>query len=395
MFSRQSAAFIVGGLFTVAVGRLFGLQELFIMGAALIACVIIAMLLVSFQRPKITIDRVLQPSDPEAGQTLHVGLTLVTNSRVPACDVFEFTEDGSKVHIALAPLPSGQVARANYQLSTPHRGTLILGPSIVELSDPLGLAHRSKPLGQATEVTVFPQSVSIDLPHPVTSSGDLVDFIRRAIRHQPTSSEFKAMREYSVGDDPRRINWKVSAKREDLIVNEYENEIELNLQVVLDTRRSSYSPESFERSVSIAASFARSVSRQNNDNFMQVGFACGPRNFDVTSGAQSTEVLQHLAEVDTTVTETFKTTLREPARLKVDIIISGKEDSQRIESIWKQNGSAKIVVVIFCEDLAHNSADPLNLPTHWFVLSCQNLEQFAESWRPLCSQSVKHFVRNA
>jgi hypothetical protein len=40
------------------------------------------MLLVSFQRPKITIDRVLQPSEPEAGQTLHVGLTLVTSSRV-------------------------------------------------------------------------------------------------------------------------------------------------------------------------------------------------------------------------------------------------------------------------------------------------------------------------
>jgi hypothetical protein len=48
----------------------------------------------------------------------------------------------------LAPLPSGQVARANYQIATHHRGNLILGPSIVELSDPLGLSRRSKPLGQ-------------------------------------------------------------------------------------------------------------------------------------------------------------------------------------------------------------------------------------------------------
>jgi len=380
--------FVVGGLSTFAVGRLFGLAELFIMGAALITCVIVAVLLVSIQRPNIEIGRLVQPAEPEAGQTLHIGLSLHTNSRVPACDVYEFVEDGGKVHIALAPLPSGQVARANYQIATHHRGNLILGPSIVELSDPLGLSRRSKPLGQTTEVTVFPQSVTIDLPHPVTSNGDLVDFIRRAIRRQPTSSEFKSIREYSTGDDPRRINWKVSAKREDLVVNEYENELELDLQIVLDTGTQSYSPEGFELAVSVAASFARSASRQDDDNFMKVGFTCGSRHFDITTVTHSAEVLKHLAEVDTSTNEAFGSAQREPAHLKVDIIISGKVDPQRIDSIWKRNGSARIVVVIFCED----STSPANLPTHWFVLSCQHLEQFAENWRSLSSQSAEPFV---
>ena len=380
--------FVVGGLSTFAVGRLFGLAELFIMGAALITCVIVAILLVSIQRPNIEIGRLVQPAEPEAGQTLHIGLSLHTNSRVPACDVYEFVEDGGKVHIALAPLPSGQVARANYQIATHHRGNLILGPSIVELSDPLGLSRRSKPLGQTTEVTVFPQSVTIDLPHPVTSNGDLVDFIRRAIRRQPTSSEFKSIREYSTGDDPRRINWKVSAKREDLVVNEYENELELDLQIILDTGTQSYSPEGFERAVSVAASFARSVSRQDDDKFMKVGFTCGSRHFDITTVTHSAEVLKHLAEVDTSTNEAFSSAQREPAHLKVDIIISGKVDSQQIDSIWKRNGSARIVVVIFCED----STSPANLPTHWFVLSCQHLEQFAENWRSLSSQSAEPFV---
>jgi len=388
MFSRQSMVFVVGGLSTFAVGRLFGLAELFIMGAALITCVIVAVLLVSIQRPNIEIGRLVQPAEPEAGQTLHIGLSLHTNSRVPACDVYEFVEDGGKVHIALAPLPSGQVARANYQIATHQRGNLILGPSIVELSDPLGLSRRSKPLGQTTEVTVFPQSVTIDLPHPVTSNGDLVDFIRRAIRRQPTSSEFKSIREYSTGDDPRRINWKVSAKREDLVVNEYENELELDLQIVLDTGTQSYSPEGFELAVSVAASFARSASRQDDDNFMKVGFTCGSRHFDITTVTHSAEVLKHLAEVDTSTNEAFGSAQREPAHLKVDIIISGKVDPQRIDSIWKRNGSARIVVVIFCED----STSPANLPTHWFVLSCQHLEQFAENWRSLSSQSAEPFV---
>jgi len=51
MFSRQSGVFVFGGLLTIAVGRLFGLFELFIMGTALITCVVVALLLVTTQKP--------------------------------------------------------------------------------------------------------------------------------------------------------------------------------------------------------------------------------------------------------------------------------------------------------------------------------------------------------
>jgi len=44
--------FVVGGLSTFAVGRLFGLAELFIMGAALITCVIVASTFGQHSTPK-------------------------------------------------------------------------------------------------------------------------------------------------------------------------------------------------------------------------------------------------------------------------------------------------------------------------------------------------------
>ena len=207
MLTRQSGVFVFGGLITIAVGRLFGLLELFIMGTALITCVAVAIFLVTTQKPNIEINRAVVPLNPEAGQIIEVELSLLTSSRIPACDVYETTEYGGRVHISLAPLPSGQVARASYQIATHHRGDLILGPAIVEVADPLGLSRRSKNLGQSTEITVYPQSVDVDLPDPKTGSGELVEAIKRAIRNQPTSSEFRSMREYSIGDDPRRINW--------------------------------------------------------------------------------------------------------------------------------------------------------------------------------------------
>jgi uncharacterized protein (DUF58 family) len=388
MFSRQSGVFVFGGLLTIAVGRLFGLFELFIMGTALITCVVVALLLVTTQKPNIEITRAVDPTDPEAGQVIQVELSLLTGSRIPACDVHEATEEGGRVDISLAPLPSGQVARANYKIATSRRGTLILGPAIVEVADPLGLSRRSKKLGQATEVTVFPQTVDINLPDPKTGAGELVEAIKRAIRHQPTSSEFRSMREYSQGDDPRRINWKVSAKREDLVVNEYETEIAIDTLITLDTRTQSYSAEGFERAVSVAASFARSISHQTDEDFTKVRFSCGSHELFVTSPSEATHALKFLAGIDLDDSNVLDRTPRESGQLKVDIMITGDLDAQWIETTWKHNGSARIVVLIVCEDSPPSS----NLPPQWFVLSCLQLIDFAANWNSLSSLSAEYLV---
>jgi uncharacterized protein (DUF58 family) len=388
MFSRQSGVFVFGGLLTIAVGRLFGLFELFIMGTALITCVVVALLLVTTQKPNIEITRAVDPTDPEAGQVIQVELSLLTGSRIPACDVHEATEEGGRVDISLAPLPSGQVARANYKIATSRRGTLILGPAIVEVADPLGLSRRSKNLGQATEVTVFPQTVDINLPDPKTGAGELVEAIKRAIRHQPTSSEFRSMREYSQGDDPRRINWKVSAKREDLVVNEYETEIAIDTLITLDTRTQSYSAEGFERAVSVAASFARSISHQTDEDFTKVRFSCGSHELFVTSPSEATHALKFLAGIDLDDSNVLDRTPRESGQLKVDIMITGDLDAQWIETTWKHNGSARIVVLIVCEDSPPSS----NLPPQWFVLSCLQLIDFAANWNSLSSLSAEYLV---
>ena len=69
-------------------------------------------------------------------------------------------------------------------------------------------------------------------------------------------------------------------------------------------------------------------------------------------------------------------------------MITGNPDTQWIETSWKQNGSARIVVIIYCDD----SPPPTNLPSHWFVLSSQQLNNFAESWKSLSSLSAEYLV---
>jgi len=388
MFSRRSGVFIFGGVTTIAVGRLFGLLELFIMGTALIMCVLVAFLLVTTQKPNIEIKRVVNPLSPEAGQVIHVELNLLTSSRVPACEVHEATENSGRVDISLAPLPSGQVAQVSYQIATQRRGGLVLGPAIVEVADPLGLSRRSTNLGLSTNITVYPRSVDIKIADPKTDSGELIDAMKRAMRYQPTSSEFHSMREYSIGDDPRRINWKVSAKRDDLVVNEYETEIAIDTHITLDTRTSSYSTEGFERAVSIAASFARSIANQNVEDFAKVSISCGSQDFSVTTPSDAMQVLKTLAEIDMSDKDSSHIATRKSGQLKVDIMISGNPDTQWIETTWKQCGSAQIVVVVMCD----KSSSAQNLPSHWFVLACPQLDKFAESWNLLSAPSAEYFV---
>src|SRR5438876_6723224 len=75
------------------------------------------------------------------------------------------------------------------------------------------------------------------------------------------------MRGYIPGDDPKRINWKASARYNELIVNETESERVTDVMIVLDTDVTFFGPtesELFERGVQAAASMASLLVKQGN-----------------------------------------------------------------------------------------------------------------------------------
>jgi uncharacterized protein (DUF58 family) len=75
------------------------------------------------------------------------------------------------------------------------------------------------------------------------------------------------MREYIPGDEPKRINWKASARYNELMVNETEAERVTDVMLVLDTDTTFFGPtesELFEREVQAAASLTRLLLSQGN-----------------------------------------------------------------------------------------------------------------------------------
>jgi uncharacterized protein (DUF58 family) len=73
--------------------------------------------------------------------------------------------------------------------------------------------------------------------------------------------EFLALRDYEAGDDPRRVHWRSSARRGELLVRQDEAASPGRVVLVLDTRPEAHDDASFESAVEVIASLAVSLRR--------------------------------------------------------------------------------------------------------------------------------------
>jgi len=121
-----------------------------------------------------------------------------------------------------------------------ERGKFVLGPVYIEGSDPLGLFPFKLIARETTLLYVYPINRSIS----VKSSGGIP--LGSIISPNPLfedTTNIRSLRPYQKGDEPRRINWKISARTlrtGSLMVNEYEATASYPLMVFLNANRNEY-----------------------------------------------------------------------------------------------------------------------------------------------------------
>lgn len=137
----------------------------------------------------------------------------------------------------------------SYPIFASRRGRWELGPLNVRHSDPLGMAVTSSTLGSAASVTVWPEVTELRLP-----SDSLVgEPDRVALGARSPSTDDAALRDYREGDDLRRVHWRSSARRGDLLVRSDERAGMRAASVLLDLPKDE---EGTEWTVSLGASIA-------------------------------------------------------------------------------------------------------------------------------------------
>ena len=156
-------------------------------------------------------------------------------------------EDPSPAGAALQPAPpvatvslqpGGGEAAARPILGR-TRGAAVLGPVALRIRGPLGLVDRlSRPLVQGDQtVAVAPSVAGVRRYRLLAVQHRLRDAGVRQLRRRGEGTAFASLREYTVGDDPRHIDWKATARRGRPIVREFTVEQGQSVIIAIDAGR--------------------------------------------------------------------------------------------------------------------------------------------------------------
>ncbi|RKR73268.1 DUF58 domain-containing protein [Frondihabitans australicus] len=141
----------------------------------------------------------------------------------------------TRFRVSIAP---GRQTVVQTALTPFRRGERRASAVTVRSLGPLGLAGRQKTLPAAGSVLVLPRFASRrHLPSRLARLRELDGRTSLMIRGQGT--EFDSLRDYVRGDDVRSIDWRATARRQDLMVRTWRPERDRRVVIVVDSGRTS------------------------------------------------------------------------------------------------------------------------------------------------------------
>lgn len=212
-----------------------------------------------FQRRYVWIERDRDEIPMYRHSSAQVSLILTNYLPVPVSSILLSDEPGGLIsdnnERAILTLSPGQRGRMGYQVKAHERGRYRLGPVTVQSSDPLGFFPWEKRMDLAGSVIVFPRVYPLSL---ILDQGSPTGPISTNNPIYEDPSRLRSFHEYQPGDDPRRIQWKVSAKTGTIHVSEYLASLSVPGLVLLNLNSEDYSGKRdfyhSERAIEVAAS---------------------------------------------------------------------------------------------------------------------------------------------
>jgi uncharacterized protein (DUF58 family) len=385
-----------GAVALIAGGRMLGVLELFIIGAAAGALVIASIAIVVLSRMRLAVGRNVTPPRVYAGSASRVELSIRNDGdrMSPVLRLFDPVSGTRGADLLLSPLEPDVVNRAAYRLPTDHRGIVEIGPLEVVVSDPFGLASSSTIGAPMVELTVFPHVDSI-VPVPHTSGDDPYAGADHPSALGRTGEDFYALRPYVVGDDLRRVHWPSTARRDELMVRQDELPWQGRVTVLLDVRRNTHTPASLELAVSAAASIVtacwkrRDLVRLITTDNTDYGFAAGT--------AHAEAIMEFLATVPASPSGTLRGVLDALGQAgnggAVVPIVAGIADAELASLARLRNRFAAVTIVHFerssYDDSAARSPDEgSGVPSSGLIRVTRD-RPFAEAWNGTLHRGVR------
>jgi uncharacterized protein (DUF58 family) len=149
----------------------------------------------------------------------------------------------------------GRFLRGRYVLRSVPRGRYALDEATAVVEDPFGLEQGSVPLPAQGALLVLPRVVELDLLF--SESGPRAHDGRRLLLRRPSGFDVHSVREYEEGESLRKVHWKSTARRGQLMVKELQDEPRDEVAILLDADERSVAGDSFDAQVRAAGSLLR------------------------------------------------------------------------------------------------------------------------------------------
>ena len=250
------AAGFAAGLCAVVLNE----RDLLRVSAFVVALPLLAAWLATRARVGLHAARFLFPGRVQVGSATEVRLELRSAGRLPTGGLL--LEDtvpyalGSRPRFVVERLPRSTTTALRYPLKPVMRGIQQVGPLMARVTDPFGLVEYDRELAGRSRLVVVPRVFPLNGLPSGSGMGAGDD---GSIRLRSGQGEDDAVvREYRQGDDLRKVHWRSTARRDELMVRVEERPWRGGTTVLLDHRltahRGSGPTSSLEWAVSMTAS---------------------------------------------------------------------------------------------------------------------------------------------
>ncbi|MCX7549611.1 DUF58 domain-containing protein [Xanthomarina sp. F2636L] len=134
-------------------------------------------------------------------------------------------------------LNSNQDKTLHYKVLPLERGLYSFGQINVYTSSPLQLATKKYVLGETKELKCYPSFLKLRDFNFKAFTDATFSYGTKKVRRIGHSLEFEQIKEYVSGDDIRTLNWKATAKSNQLMINQYVEEKSQPVYAIIDKGR--------------------------------------------------------------------------------------------------------------------------------------------------------------
>lgn len=129
-----------------------------------------------------------------------------------------------------------------YNLRPTKRGVYYFGSVNIFVTSVFGFISRQYIFDQRKEVAVYPSFIEMHKYELLAASHRLTEYGIKKIRRIGQATEFDNIKHYVYGDDPRTINYKATARANQLMVNTYQEERSQPVYCLIDKGRTMKMP---------------------------------------------------------------------------------------------------------------------------------------------------------